>query len=362
MNLLIRAYYSGSILGMDLNRRETMTELDPQGMLGLIEGFGDQCRTAHGIATSASIQPLSGAPQNVVLTGMGGSAAGGDFARALFEEQGAVPFQVNRDYTMPAFVGPESLVFCASYSGNTEETLAAYEDAKSKGARIIVVTSGGEILRRAQADGYDAIVVPGGQPPRSALGLMLVPVVVACEKLGLLPGQPWEAAFREIDAVAAAYGVDAVDNSAKLLAEFVHGKVTVCYGLGSWQGYIANRWRCQFNENAKFLLFANSYPELDHNEIMGWVAANQQATEFRGIVLEDGTESDAMKTRAAVTEEVIGTICKFHHVQAPGASLLERLLALAHIGDWVSIYLARLNNVDPTQIANIDALKAALAA
>jgi len=347
---------------MDLNRREVMKELDPQGMLELIEGFGAQCRSAHAIAVGAELRPLAAAPSNALLTGMGGSAAGGDFVRALFEAQGTIPFVVNRDYGLPAFVGSNSLVFCASYSGNTEETLAAYEDAKRKGARIIVVTSGGEIARRAAADGYETITVPGGQPPRSALGFMLVPVIVACERLGLLPAQDWPAAFAAIDTVASANGVAAVDNPAKQLAQAMFGKVGVCYGLGSWQGYLANRWRCQFNENAKYLLFANAYPELDHNEIMGWVAAHRQANGYAGIVLEDGEELAAMRTRARVTAQVIGDICPFHHVRAPEGDLLAKLLGLAHVGDWVSIYLARLNEVDPTQIENIDALKSALSA
>ena len=139
------------------------------------------------------------------------------------------------------------------------------------------------------------------------------------------------------------------------------GTITLLYGLGGYQSLIANRWRCQINENAKHLAFVNAYPELCHNEIVGWEGALKQSQHFAGVVLTDGTESAKMKTRAAVTEQLTADKCQFTHVQAEGESLLERMLSLTYYGDWVSIYLARLNGADPVEIVPIDTLKEELA-
>lgn len=349
-------------MNTNLNDRAVVTELDPKGMLGLIEKFPAQCREAYGIAGQVEPPALERLPAVVALSGMGGSAAGGDFVKALFEAHGACPFVVVRDYHLPNYIGVGDVVFCASYSGNTEETLSVYEEAKRSGARIVAVTSGGKLKELATADGFTVYEVPGGQPPRSALGYMMIPVIVAAVKMKLVGEQPIDEAISLLESCLAKWGPEAADNPTKTLAAELHDALPIIYGLGTWQGYIANRWRCQINENAKHLAFTNSYPELNHNEIMGWVgAANQSVGKFAGVVLEDGTESVRMTTRARVTEGLVASNVKFTHVRALGDSLLERMLSLAFFGDFTSYYLARLNNVDPVDIGSIDTLKEELA-
>jgi glucose/mannose-6-phosphate isomerase len=349
-------------MAIDLDDRAVVKERDPNGMLELTEGFPDQCREALRIANAVAPKPLEVRPGLVVLAGMGGSAAGGDLVRALFEAQGGAPFFVVRDYGLPNYVGVGDLAFIASYSGDTEETLSAYDAARHAGARIVAVTSGGELRRRAEADGYDVYAVPGGRPPRTALGYMTVPVIVACERLGLIPNQPHEAAYARLDACAKAWGVATAGNPAKVLAQELHGALPILHGLGGWQGVVANRWRSQIHENAKQLAFASAYPELDHNEVMGWIGAQGQGVaRFVGVRLEDGQESGRMKARAQVTEELLRETIAFHPARAQGDSLLERMLCLTYLGDWVSLYLARLNGVDPEDIGRIDRLKSALA-
>lgn len=350
------------VMFVNLGDRSVMKELDPKGILELTEGFPGQCREALAIARGVTPKPLEGLPRFVAVAGMGGSAAGGDFVRSLFEAHGSAPFQVIRDYTVPNYLGVGDLVFCTSYSGNTEETLSVYDAARKAGARIIAVTSGGELKKRAEADGYDVYLVPGGQPPRTALGYMMIPVMVACQDLGLIPAQPYEVALDLLDVCNEKWGVTGPDSSAKDLALALHGALPVIYGLGGWQAAIANRWRCQINENAKHLAFVNAYPELNHNEIMGWVGARGQSVgRFVGVLLADGHESIRMKTRATVTEGLIEDRVEFHSVHAAGESLLERMLSLTFFGDWTSVYLARLNLVDPESIASIDRLKEELA-
>lgn len=341
-----------------------VTRLDPKGMYRLTEEFPNQCRQALAISQAVEIGELPTRPSVAMLTGLGGSAAGGDLIRALFDAEASTPFIVNRDYHLPNYVGLADLVFCASYSGNTEETLSAYGDAKKNGAHIVCVTSGGKLAEMAKADGGTLIVVPGGQPPRTALGFMFVPLLSACERFGLLPKQDTEATFALLDKCVEMWGVNVPfeKNLAKQLAAELHGHVGVLYGLGPYQAIVANRWKGQINENAKNLAFPNGFPELNHNEILGWVKANEQGVaQWIGIVLEDGTESAKMKARAKVTQDLIGDKARFFHVQAQGETLLQRMLSLTFFGDFLSLYLAALNGIDPENIDAINVLKSELA-
>ncbi len=346
---------------MNLSDRSVVTALDPYEMLRLTEEFPAQCRRALAIAQAAEKVILPRSPRLAVLTGLGGSAAGGDFVRAVFEHEGTIPFLVNRDYHLPKFVDSNTLVFCASYSGNTEETLSAYADAKAVGAMIVVVSSGGQLSEQARADGYPVITVPGGQPPRTAMGFMMVPVLWTCESLDLVAPQDYDEAFSELEAGQKNWTVEGSDARAKNLAAQLYGGLPIVYGLGSWQGLIANRWRSQINENAKQLTFFNTYPELNHNEILGWVNAGKQGvSKFVGVRLDDTEAGAKMSTRAKVTEALIGDTCPFVGVSGTGTRLLSKMLTLAYFGDFVSIYLARLNEVDPENIDSINTLKSEL--
>lgn len=343
-----------------LDDRSFVTRLDPKDMLGRTERFPDQCREALSISQGVSLTAPAKRPSVVMLSGMGGSAAGGDFARYLFEERASVPFIVNRDYHLPSYVGLGDYVFCASYSGNTEETLSSYEEAKKAGAQIIAVTSGGKLAEQAKADGYPTYIVPGGHPPRTALGYMLMPVLSASLSLKILPDLDFEKCFALLEQCSKDWTVEnpLQSNPTKQLAQAMFGKLAVIYGLGPWQGAIANRWKGQINENAKNLAFPNTYPELNHNEILGWVGAGKQGVaNWLMVTLMDGTESGKMKTRSSVTEKLVGATAEPHHVTAVGDNLLEKMLSLAFYGDFVSIYLAALNGIDPENIDSINTLK-----
>ncbi len=341
-----------------------VTRLDPKELLRLTREFPDQCRRALKIAQDAQLPALSGAPASAVLTGMGGSAAGGDFVKALFEAEGSIPFSVNRDYHLPLSVGPDTLVIASSYSGNTEETLSAYAEARGRSAQILGVTSGGTLAAQAEHDGVPVIRIPGGQPPRTALGYMLVPVVVACERHGLLPEHDHDAAWSHLEACVESWDVETpfVSNPAKQLAAALQGAVGILYGLGPWQAAVANRWKGQINENAKNLAFASAFPELNHNEILGWVKATEQGVgRWVTVVLRDGNESAKMNERARVTMELTHGVSETYSALAPGETLWQRILALTLMGDFVSLYLAALNGVDPENIDSINVLKASLA-
>ncbi len=341
-----------------IDDRSYVERCDPSGMFRLAEAFPSQCRKAIDAASASTLPSLDF--NSVVLTGMGGSAAGGDLTQALFDSFGKVPFIVNRDYGLPNFVGPHSLVFAVSYSGNTEETLASYEVAKSHGAKVVVVTSGGGLAEAAKANGDSLVLIPGGQPPRTALGYLFVPVVVCCSRMGLIPGQDFGATVGVLRSCVEEWTVENLldRNEAKLLALELYRGLGVIYGLGSWQSFIANRWKGQINENAKNMAFGGAYPEICHNEILGWAGAEEQGVaRWVGVALEDGTESVKMKKRASVVEGLLADTVTFKHFRGRGESLLSKMLSLALLGDFVSLYLAALNEVDPEKIDAINLLK-----
>lgn len=347
-----------------LDERAFVLRGDPKGMYNLTCDFPAQCSRALDIAKEFCPDPPGDWPDVVVLAGMGGSAAGGDFVRAIFEESGRCPFVVHRDYFVPAFVDMGSVVFVCSYSGNTEETISAYEDARSKGAHLVVVTSGGELSERAERDGVPIVMIPGGQPPRTALGYMTIPVLYACESWGLVPAQDYAETFEVLERGVLSWEVAApfADNPAKRLAQVLHGAVGVFYGLGPWQGVVASRWKAQVEENAKRIAFSHTFPELNHNEILGWMgAARQGVGRWVVAILEDGRESPKMRARARVTADLISATAEVHRVSGFGHSLLARMWSLALLGDFVSLYLAALEGVDPENIEWIEKLKAELA-
>ena len=349
-----------------LHDARNFAALDPHDMLGLVRKFPAQCREASAIRWQYPPGRTTEEPiQQIVITGVGGSAIGGDFVRSLMEEYGTVPLLVNRDYTLPHYVGPHTLVIAASYSGNTEETLAAYAAAQSANAQIAVVTSGGKLAEQARADGHPLAIVPGGQPPRSATGYMFFPMLNFLLHRSLLErdiAADFEAALTRLENYERELGPDVptAQNRAKQMAAALCGKIPVIYGSQGWRGAVATRWKGQFNENAKVAAFANVLPEQNHNEILAWTQAQQQAQTWAAIFLRDMEEenhSPRIARRVAVTKELLGENVAVHERIAEGDSLLERMFSLIYFADFVTVYLAYLYNICPTDIASIDRLK-----
>ena len=197
-----------------------------------------------------------------------------------------------------------------------------------------------------------------------SLGNLFIPLVRIAERLDYLPTQNTGAAFAELDACVERWGVDRpfATNNAKTLASYLFGRVPLVYGLGGWQGVVASRWKGQINENAKVMAFSHTFPELNHNEIMGWTLAERQnVAHWATVFLESGEESVRMQTRARVTRELIRDKSETFTVTAHGDDLLSQMLSLTFCGDFVSLYLAALNGVDPENIDAINTLKRALA-
>ena len=357
-----------------LHDAEHFAALDPQNMLGLVQKFPQQCRDAAKIRWQYGPGHTDKMDiRQVVVTGLGGSAIGGDFARSMMEAFGTVPLVVNRDYNLPHWVGPHTLVIAGSYSGNTEETLAAYQAAQNVNAQIAVVSSGGELSKMAREDGNPIAVVPGGQPPRSATGYMFFPTIRFLISRHLLENKtrkddpnfefPIEETLDRLTKMETELGPDVPteSNPAKQMAAALCGKIPVIYGSQGWRGVVATRWKGQFNENAKVAAFANVLPEQNHNEILAWTQAQKQAQNWAAIFLRESDEAATLPRiarRVAVTKELLGENVEAHEVFSQGDSLLERMFSLIYFADFVTVYLAYLYGICPTDIAAIDHLKA----
>jgi glucose/mannose-6-phosphate isomerase len=268
-----------------------------------------------------------------------------------------------RGYALPAWTTPDTTVLCASYSGDTEETLAAYEAAGALGARRIVATTGGRLAAAARADGVPVIPLPGGFQPRAAVAYTLV---IAIEVAGMCGAG--ERLHAEIDVaaahaerLAAEWSPDGADDClAKGLARGLHGTVAQIAGAGL-TAPIAYRWKTQFNENAKLPCFAGELPELDHNEIEGWTGAPELGR-FSAVFLDDSDLHPRIRQRIELTRGLIAShAAATYRIESIGETRIERLVSLVLLGDLVSVYLAVLRGVDPSPVAMLERLKGELA-
>jgi len=342
--------------------RAAVAAVDSTGQAAEICDIAAHLRDAVWRVDSAAI-PAVDAPGGVIVAGMGGSAVGGRLAAAALGPRVTRPFGVADGYALPSWVGGEHLVLCSSYSGNTEETLAAYDDAVERGAARLVATTGGELAARARRDGVRVIPLPGGFQPRAAVGYGLVSALEAAAIAGAAPSlrDEIEAAAALAERLATEWGPDGADDGlAKQLARKLHGTVPVVAGA-ELTAAVAYRWKCQINETAGLPAFASALPELDHNEVVGWPGSDGLGP-FSAVFLEDPGAHPRNQLRSELTAAEAEAGARYiARVAAVGETRVERLVSLVLLGDLVSLYMAVLAGVDPVDIAPIDRLKAELA-
>jgi glucose/mannose-6-phosphate isomerase len=342
--------------------RETIGGLDPTDQLTDVLAIPEHLRDALWKAESAGLEPWD-SPGGLIVAGMGGSAIGGGLARAILGDHASRPLLGARAYGLPSWTTNETTVLCASYSGDTEETLACYEAAGVIGARRVVVTSGGALARQARADGVPVVPVAGGYCPRAAVAYMTVAALEVAALCGVGPRMNSEidVAADHLEELVIEWGPEGVeDNAAKTLARALNGTVPVVAGAGLTTP-IAYRWKTQVNENAKMSAFAGELPELDHNEIVGWASAADFGR-FSAVFLDDCDMHPRVKERIALTAQTISPgAAGVHHVSSRGQTTVERVFSLVLLGDLISVYLAALRGVDPAPVDAIDRLKNQLA-
>ncbi len=348
-----------------LNAPERLRAGDPSGMSDHLEGLPRQLEEALAIGRGAPLTLRGEGVSAVAVFGMGGSAIGGELVRGCLEDRLGVPFEVVRSYSVPAYVGPSTLAVISSYSGDTEEALSTYRAAASRGARILCSTTGGTLGELAEASGHDTIRIPGGLPPRAAIGYGLVPLVVLLWRLGLTD-DPSDEIADTIDTAREAVGRFGLNsaceaNGAKELAEWLDGGVPVVCGTEPRTAPVASRWRSQFAENSKVWAHSATLPEMNHNEIVALAHGGRIGGDKRVVFMRDVEDHPRVAIRADVTCRMLTEAgVSAREVASFGRSRLARLFSLVMLGDFTSFYMAALSGVDPTPIAPIDALKKAL--
>jgi glucose/mannose-6-phosphate isomerase len=323
---------------------------DPGGMLDDVLAQPHQYEDAIWRTESAGIK-RSDYARGVVICGMGGSAIGADLAAAAIGLRAQAPITTVRGYELPDWIESDALVVCASYSGNTEETLHCFEHAGEKGAPRVVVTTGGKLAEMARAArDVPVIGMPSGMQPRAAVVYGTVTSLLCAELAGASPSLRGE--IEEAAGVAR----EIVDDheEAKQLAQAIGDRIPVVYG-GPTSIAAARRWRGQFNENSKRPAFFGDLPEAHHNEVVGWYHAEDRLI---ALILETDHDHERIGRRLDVTEEVMREAgVEAHRVRARGKSLVAQVMSLVLLGDLVSVHLALMNGIDPTPVQEIEGLK-----
>jgi glucose/mannose-6-phosphate isomerase len=323
-------------------------------MLTAFADTGSQLRTAYATARASAI-PFAGEVRGVAVCGMGGSAVAGDVAAAAFADRAPIPVVTLRGYGVPRGYGEEHLVLCVSYSGDTEETVAAFAQARARGCTAVAVCGGGALAAAAGEADLPAVLIPTDAPvPRAGLGSLVGGVLGSLVAAGALSGvdDEIEAAGTTLDRLAGELGPEVASNEAKDVAAWVGERIPLIWGSDGVSAAAAWRWKTAFNENAEVPSFASVLPELDHHEVVGWTAKRGEG--FCLLILREAGEHERVQARLDATlEELADSGLEWREVTARGETPLARCLSLTLVGDLASAYHALARGIDP---AAMDAL------
>lgn len=325
-------------------------------MKKLVQDFSIQLHEALIIGKNHRFSTPVSEFSNIVVTGLGGSGIGASIVQNFVFDKLKKPFIVNKSYFLPAFVNRKSLVIVCSYSGNTEETIMAMQQAIKKRATIICITSGGKIAEIASHKKMDCILVPAGMPPRACLGYSLIQILFTLAYFGLIDSR-FE---REIKASIKHMNASEPDTvkKATAIAKKINGKLPIVYAADNFEG-VAVRFRQQLNENSKMLAWHGAIPEMNHNELVGWRDAAQDKAV---IILRNNDDFERVQLRMEINKKIFrkytSTIIEIH---SEGKTYWEKVFYLVHMTDWISVILADLRGMDATEVKVIDFLKKSLA-
>jgi glucose/mannose-6-phosphate isomerase len=335
--------------------------LDPANMLEHLHGLPQQCHTAWHKAKDFELPGDYASIDKVVILGMGGSAIGGSLLRNFISRLTKPIVFVTRDYDLPAFVDERTLVIASSYSGNTEETLSAFSQALERKCKKLAMTTGGKLKTLAQNAKVPVFVIDHASQPRAAIGYSFIPLIAFLQKLGFLKDEmaEVEAMTRDLENLLRELKetVPISSNPAKQLAAKLQGKIAMIYGAGILSA-VARRWKTQINENSKSWAFHETFPELNHNAVVGYQFPAELASKLYVVLLRCPSLHPRTLIRYEVTCELLKQNSISHQlIDSQGKSELSQMMSLIYLGDWVSYYLAILNETDPTPVKAIDYLK-----
>lgn len=328
--------------------------VDRAGMAAVLAEFPRQCRIGLELGEAIPADRVAGF-RRVVVLGMGGSGLAGALLGSLLPVE-VVPV---RDYALPVGVDADSLVVAVSYSGDTEETVSAFQEAQRRTRRLLAVTSGGELGRMCTNAGLPWVEIPSGYQPRAALGYLLFPLLGLFRRLGM--GPDLTEALAVLDELAAELAPGSRESEAQTLARALTGRVPLVYGAGATAS-VAYRWKTQFNENAKSPAFWAELPELCHNEVVGYELTQRLLPQGTVVFLRSPHDHPRVAQRADILHRLLGERgIPWRDVHGQGAERVAHIVSLLYLGDWTSYYLALLNGVDPSPVAIIQDLKRRLA-
>lgn len=322
----------------------------------LISRFPQQLAEAMEIGEGTAVNPHENEIRQVYVAGLGGSGIGANFVAEFISNHSAVPYNVGKGYTIPAHVDKHTLAVCSSYSGNTEETLHAFNQMLDRGCKIVIISSGGKLIEEAKKRGLDYFQVPGSWPsPRACLGYSIVQQLYLLNKLGII-NDNFKAELRSaIDLLK--FDDEDIKKAAKSVADRIYDKIPVIYTTDRMES-VAVRLRQQINENAKMLCWHHVIPEMNHNELVGWTEAHP---EMAVIYLRNHDDFKRNQLRIKINQDIIAKYCPtIIDIFSKGKSLIEKCFYLVHMGDWISWYLSVHKGVDSIEVNVIDYLKSEL--
>lgn len=321
-------------------------------MKKLVEEFPNHLREALTIGRAATMTPRDKKIDNIVISGLGGSGIGGKIVSQMVADKVSVPIVCTNDYVLPEFVNSNTLVIISSYSGDTEETVAAMQEAIAKKAEIVCVTSGGKIAAAAKEHGFNHIIIPGGNPPRSMFGYSSVQLFFVLRHYGFIDSSFEQEVEDSIALIEK--NIDDIRSASKQIAEMVVHRIPVLYSEAMYEG-VAIRWRQQINENSKMLCWHHVFPEMNHNELVGWTGGDNRVAV---IMLRNHDDHKRSQLRMDLCKKLMGEKCDtIVEAWSKGNTRIERSMYLIHLGDWISIDLAILRNEDAVAIPAILFLK-----
>ena len=355
-----------------LDNLAKIKSVDRNGMCNIQIQFPESCKDAINRAEklqipqhtdiSKKIRIIYEKPEKILVAGMGGSAIGGDLLRCWLSDVSPIPIDVSREYKLPDYADEKTLVFVVSYSGNTEETLSSFVDAIERRCMIVAITSGGQLLGLCKQMEIPLIKLPSGIPPRTALPYLFFPLIVVLKKMKIIDGKSIEMTETINTLKKVRQQIEPTTplsrNIAKQIALKINGTVPVIYGFRHYTG-VATRIKTQFNENSKVLAKCENFPELNHNEVVGWQGSDKFSRIFSVILLRDLDEPLEIRMRIDLTKKLILTkkVSRIVELYGQGRFKLTRMLSTIYIGDLASVYLAILNNVDPMPVDVVTKMK-----
>ncbi len=325
-------------------------------MIDLVDLFPKQLREAIEIGQNATVNKHSAPIRNVFVSGLGGSGIGAAYAQDLTRGEIRVPFTIGKGYEIPNFVNKNTLAIVSSYSGNTEETLAAFELLLATGAKIVCLTSGGKLMAKAKELGLDYVQLPAGSPsPRACLSYSFVQQLFVLNKLKLISSK----LIKQLDGATSLVEKDQakIKADAEKLAAKLHGKMPVIYTTDRLES-VAIRLRQQINENSKALCWHHVVPEMNHNELVGWREKNDKLVV---VYLRHKDDLERNAKRIDINKDIIKDYAGVIELWSKGRNMLEKAVYFTLLGDYISCFLADLRGFDSIEIDVIDRLKSELA-